>query len=363
MTDDAAVETGTTSMVSPATEPQDPWFAVALTSIFPGLNFFHSGNRGLGTATVTLAAALIVAAVVLLAVPSASMRASIVCFVAFVFLSLAMLPIAYYDARSHITAPSIDGERIKSAWLAIVLTRIFPGLGHLYLRWWVAGVVLLIAMIAIPAILAAMGVADFTGNFIGAAISVGALIMTWEAARPGVPRPRTLWVIVALIALAAIFPGVIRSLVIRAYRVPSESMLPGLAPGDCVMARIGQPIDPKRGDVVVLDYPQDPTKLFIKRVIGLPGDTIQIVNKVVVINGSRLIEPYAVHLDASVRPAGYDVRDNFGPIEVAPHQYFVLGDNRDNSNDSRHFGPIGTRLIRGTVYKRYWPWLRAGRVR
>ena len=103
-------------------------------------------------------------------------------------------------------------------------------------------------------------------------------------------------------------------------------------------------------------FPQDPTKDFVKRVVGLPDEVIEIRNKQVLVDGTVLNEPYAVHSDPANRPAGYDLRDNFGPYKIRPRELFVMGDNRDNSNDSRYWGTISSGSIKGRALVIYWSW-------
>src|SRR4029079_16650675 len=102
---------------------------------------------------------------------------------------------------------------------------------------------------------------------------------------------------------------------------------------------------PHRGDVIVFQFPQDPTKDFIKRCIGTQGQTITIHDKRVAVDGKQLVEPYAIHSDPSIKPAGYDYRDTYGPFTVGPNQMFMMGDNRDNANDSRYWGPLDMDLV------------------
>jgi signal peptidase I len=102
-----------------------------------------------------------------------------------------------------------------------------------------------------------------------------------------------------------------------------------------------------RGDVVVFWYPLDRSKSFIKRVIGLPGDTVEIRQGVVYINGRTLPEPYV--------PPQYEDLSDFGPVVVRRDNYFVMGDHRISSNDSRYFGSVATRYIYGRAVFAYWP--------
>ena len=122
-------------------------------------------------------------------------------------------------------------------------------------------------------------------------------------------------------------------IVLRPYVIAAPSMENTLRVGDHVIVSklVG---NLERGDLVVFRYPRDPSKIFIKRVIGLPGDRIRIENKQVIRNGDRLTEDYATHRTTDVE----EFRDNFGEVLVPLGAVFVLGDNRDNSLDSRYFG-------------------------
>jgi signal peptidase I len=103
----------------------------------------------------------------------------------------------------------------------------------------------------------------------------------------------------------------------------------------------------QRGDVVVFDYPLDGTKLFIKRIVALPGETVEIRQGLVYVNGNWLPEPYV--------PSPYCDLSDFGPLKVPGDSYFVMGDHRNSSNDSRAFGTVATRLIHGRAVLAYWP--------
>jgi signal peptidase I len=113
-----------------------------------------------------------------------------------------------------------------------------------------------------------------------------------------------------------------------------------------------EPIE--RGDVVVFWYPLDRSKSFIKRVVGLPGDVVDIRKGRVFINGERLEEPYV--------PPQYADRSSYGPIRVPPHSYFVMGDHRISSDDSRIFGPVPEDLIYGKAVFAYWPVTQFGSI-
>lgn len=174
--------------------------------------------------------------------------------------------------------------------------------------------------------------------------------------------------------IAVILALIIRALVVQAFSIPSGSMLPTLQIGDYLLVnkfiygirnpftnKVLIPISrPKRGDVVVFIFPQDPSKDYIKRVVGLPGDRVQIVNKKLLINGQPLETPQAVHSDPEVLPPparpGEPSRDHFGPAVVPPDSYFVLGDNRDHSYDSRFWGFVHLDALRGKAFIIYFSW-------
>jgi signal peptidase I len=147
--------------------------------------------------------------------------------------------------------------------------------------------------------------------------------------------------------------------VIQPVKVEGTSMLPRLHDGERIFVNkliyYGLP-EIERGDIVVFWYPDDPSKSYIKRVIGLPGETVQVRDGRIMINGRELNEPY---LDPALNAADYDGP----PIYVKPHYYFVMGDNRDNSSDSRSWGAVPEKYIYGKALFRYWPLSQASIIR
>jgi len=122
---------------------------------------------------------------------------------------------------------------------------------------------------------------------------------------------------------------------------------------DTILVRFSEP---QRGDIIVFKFPEDESKDFIKRVIGLAGDTVEVRNKRVWINGALLVEPYVQHVDPNVLPHQFQPRDNLGPLKVPPDSYFVMGDNRDQSLDSRFWGFVKLEKIKGKAFLIYWSW-------
>lgn len=175
---------------------------------------------------------------------------------------------------------------------------------------------------------------------------------------------------VEAIAIAVVLALFIRTFVVQAFKIPSGSMKQTLYVGDHILVNkflygINIPFtdihvlpfrDPERLDVVVFKYPEDETKDFIKRVIGLPGDRVQIINKVVYVNGEALKEDYTIHTQPGIIPGDIQRRDNFGPIVVPEGSYFVMGDNRDQSLDSRFWGYVKKNKIQGRAFLIYWSW-------
>ena len=158
-----------------------------------------------------------------------------------------------------------------------------------------------------------------------------------------------------MFALAVILMfGVVRPFVVEPFYVPSGSMEPTLKPGDRVLAAKSayRFSNPHRGDLVVFKDPRNPEEDLIKRVVGLPGDTVAIRDAVLYINGQREMEPY---VDYPMIDATY-----FGPVKVPAGKVFVMGDNRGNSVDSRSFGPVPEDNLLGKVFMRFWPPGRAG---
>jgi signal peptidase I len=174
--------------------------------------------------------------------------------------------------------------------------------------------------------------------------------------------------------IALILALLVRAFIVQAFSIPSGSMQPTLLVGDYLLVnkfaygirnpftnKVWIPLSkPKRGDVVVFIFPQDPSKDYIKRVIGLPGERVRIINKKIYINDRPVETPQAVYTDATVIPAPgsptESPRDNFGPVVVPPNAYFVMGDNRDHSYDSRFWGFVSMDSFRGKSFIIYFSW-------
>jgi signal peptidase I len=169
---------------------------------------------------------------------------------------------------------------------------------------------------------------------------------------------------------AIIIATILRTFVIQAFAIPTPSMENTLLVGEHPMAvkfayGLYNPFDnkmilqfkkPHRGDVIIFRDPTGKTNaMWIKRCIGVPGDTIEMRDKTLYLNGQKLDEPYVVHKDPKTYPAMYTQRDNFAPITVPDGTIFAMGDNRDQSYDSRFWGFLPENKLRGQAVIVYWP--------
>ncbi len=144
--------------------------------------------------------------------------------------------------------------------------------------------------------------------------------------------------------------------VVQPVKVEGTSMEPRLEPQDRIFVNkfVYYFLGVQRGDIVVFWYPKDKTKSFIKRVIGLPGETVEVRSGVIYLNGQKLAEPYL---------AGEVDNDSYPLQDVPPDHYFVLGDHRNSSNDSRDWGFVPEQDIFGEAVFRYWPLSKLGLIR
>lgn len=203
---------------------------------------------------------------------------------------------------------------------------------------------------------------------------------------------RWMWEGIKVISTAILLFLIIRTFVVEAFKIPTASMENTLLVGDFLLvnkavygaevpgtaARLPGFDEPSRSDVVVFVPPHDPTKNYVKRIVGVPGDTLEMRDKTLFVNGRAQEEPYTRHVDSFSEPTDsrmlwqaeflvdgkrdwrrYDpTRDRWGPIVVPQGKYFALGDNRDNSEDSRYWGFIDDSSIRGRPMFVYYSFVR-----
>lgn len=176
--------------------------------------------------------------------------------------------------------------------------------------------------------------------------------------------------------VAAILALIIRTFVVQAFKIPSGSMEDTLLVGDHLLvnkflfgtsipftdSRILPIRHPERGDIIVFEFPEDKDKPFferrdfIKRVVGTPGDVVEVRNKQVFVNGERFVLEQEVHKEPDLIPGSVNPRDFMAPVKVPAESYFVMGDNRDRSFDSRFWGFVPMDRIKGLAFIKYWSW-------
>jgi signal peptidase I len=169
---------------------------------------------------------------------------------------------------------------------------------------------------------------------------------------------------------ALVLTLILRAFVIQAFRIPSESMRDTLLIGDFLFVnkfeygpklpfthiRLPGLRPPRTGDVIVFQYPRNPSQDYIKRCIATGGQTVQVRNKHVIVDGDTLVEPYTRFEAGDVQGGAFGTRDNFGPFTVPPGELFMMGDNRDNSSDSRVWGTVPMDYVKGRALFLYWSW-------
>jgi signal peptidase I len=170
------------------------------------------------------------------------------------------------------------------------------------------------------------------------------------------------------LVVAVILALFVRTFAFQAFKIPTGSMEPNLLVGDHLLVNklvygptaldVERAVLPvravERGDVLVFKFPEDPERDFIKRVIGLPGETLELRGTTIHINGAPLVEPYAHYQTMTGEPLPGDLRRQYGPVTVPEGHYFMMGDNRDDSQDSRYWGFMPATYIKGRALFIYW---------
>jgi len=186
-----------------------------------------------------------------------------------------------------------------------------------------------------------------------------------EAKAERIKKKSTLREYAEAAAIAILLALFIRAFVVQAFKIPSGSMEPTLLVGDHILVNkflygVKLPFfqstlipisTPERGDIIVFIYPEDKSKDFIKRVIGTPGDRVQMQDKQLLVNGQPFDDKYGYYNEKAGNPSR-----SFGPVVVPEDHYFVMGDNRDHSMDSRFWGFVPSEAVKGKAFIIYWSW-------
>jgi signal peptidase I len=357
--------------------PKEPWFAVVLSSFLAGIGQIYSGRILRGSVLIFVSLTLVCLSFWSWLSPTCDVLISI----ALPLISLAVwiwnLFDAYRCARQKNPEDfEIERKLSKDPWLALFLSDLIPGLGQIYLKKWLEGILFIISIVIVLV---------ETYNHPLLFISVWAVLSTFVCYRAYVMTPlrrqtsyRTMLIIVIAILCSHLLyydKHVFREYFIQSMVMqtdpwlagilppdvrPYTSMKPTLLPGDKYLIRKTRRYNPKRGDVIVFSVPDDPDYTYVKRIAALPDETLEIKNKILFIDGRQVQHPALQGIENTPR-------DYFGmegkPYEVPEDHVFVIGDNSANSRDSRAFGAVPLSDVIGKAYKIYWPLSRRGPIR
>ena len=252
--------------------------------------------------------------------------------------------------------------------IALLLSLLTPGLGQMYNGQLKRATVFYLSGLLLTIILSLSGLfSNFYGTILCLAILVGYMILVMLGALLNAMKLQMIttrkynrWYFYVLIILTQAFliNPYVKSVIIpiKAYRMPAGSMAPALLVGDYLVVnkKYYHNEKPKRGDIIVFPFPKETSKDYVKRVIGLPGEKLEIRNNNVFINNQLIEEPYVEITEASTPSAKESPKADFEPIVVPPDNFFVLGDDRDHSYDSRHWGFVDISALKGKALYIYW---------
>jgi len=332
----------------------DAWLAVNYALIFPGLGQIYSRHRVKGSLMTAGAIALLAYGIWSIFGTYGNTLHGLWSIAGFVTLYGFSILDAYRGTQPGYATRISVPRGGKNVWYAVFLSQILPGLGHLYLQRAIAGGVWLLAGVS-TALLAQrypIWVPIPPAIWALSCYHVHAIFPHRPQRHPGAIALLMLGLLIARLALGSA-PGWIQVSVEQCI-VPSQSMAPTLRVNDRLFVHRDRAYRPHQGDIVVFEPPAaaialDPDDaddtLYVKRLIGLPGQQIVIRDGQVFVNDRRLHEPYVRS------PPAY----NWGPATVPPENYFVLGDNRNQSSDSHLWGYVPADHVLGNAYKIYWP--------
>lgn len=263
----------------------------------------------------------------------------------------------------------MESPRRRKPVVALLLSFVTPGLGQMYNGQLKRGIILYLGGLLLVTVFFSTGLFfKFYTMVLCLAISLAFLLFVWLDAFIGAVKSKEitlepynkwyLYLIVFLISSFVIQPFVsssIKNKIAKAYKIPSSGMEPALLVGDYLIAnmKIYKKEKPKRGDIIIFEFPKDPSKDFIKRIIATEGERVEIVQNKIFINGKQIDDPWG-HFEKNDWSKYLQTMGKFGPVVVPKDCLFVLGDNRDNSQDSRFWGFVNRKKIRGKALYIYW---------
>jgi signal peptidase I len=350
---------------------KEPWLAVSLSGILPGIGQLYAGKSIKGYLILLSYILLIFTGGWLLLNPIGNAPVGIATLaIAFLILPIWNLFDAYFSARRGNSREfESDRKQNKDAWLAVFLSGWIPGLGHAYINRWLPAILFFIAFIGSHIVQISQNpIIALIGILLKILLVVFAFYHVYSAAvgNRDQSRKTIIQFIAGFIAIpvliSPILAIVIRQFIAEARYIPSEAMLPTLKINDrLIIDKLTYRFtDPTYGDIIVFSPTETLKKenyknAFIKRIVGLPGDRVQVKAGKVYSNGRLIYEGYISKSLPDEAPAA-----DWGPELIPPNSYVVLGDNRNNSYDSRYWGFVPRENIIGKATQRFWPFDRAG---
>lgn len=352
---------------------KEPWLAVVLSSCWAGIGQIYSGRVSRGCIILLIDISLLIFYIWSVLSPKCDILITIGLLLALGAVRIWNLLDAHKCARK--TNPEdFEAERKqdKDPWLALFLSDLIPGLGQLYLKKCLWGIVFITSAVLV---LGACVKYKFLSFGLWAAFSTLICFHAYVSApiRREKSNRTILIIAVAILCyhLLSYYKPLFRAYVAEAFRIPTPrtvylippehrggpSMKPTLVYRDRVLVRKSKKYVPKRGDVVAFKFPEDRKIPFIMRVAALSGETIEIKDKTIYIDGQKVQYPAFENIESL--PANLGLEE---PYKVPENCFFVLGDNIANSNDSRFFGSIPLSDLIGKAYKIYWPIGRSGPI-
>lgn len=261
----------------------------------------------------------------------------------------------------------------RKPWIAVVLTFLSIGLGQLYYGEFKKGVFLffigqLLVVIACSSFLLSSILVHIIALLFVFGYLIFCVITSLKEAKlhkdSYALKKINRWYVyllywfIATFVIGSIVETTVKNNITQSYRIPTGAMIKTILIGDHISSNkfVYKFSEPNRGDIVIFPFPDDPAKDYIKRIVAVGGDTIEIKDKKVLLNGNVLHEPYVMHQDKRILPKDFQPRDNFDLIKVPDDSVFVMGDNRDNSYDSRFWGFVKKSSIKGKAIHIYFSW-------
>lgn len=336
--------------------PREPWLAVTLSKFLAGVGQIYSGSIRRGCMLIFIAIVLFCSSMWFLFSPKGSIKIGVGLVISGIVFGIWNLFDAHKCARRVNTEDfEISRKESKDPWLAVFLSYLLPGLGQLYAKKWFWGVAFIISLVPLLILKKACPLFFFG---LWAILSSYACYHAYISSPVHRETPRQLIVIIAMVILCLRLIGYIevpfKRYFVEAFKISrsDSAMEPILLPGDRILVRKSVMYPPIRGDIVVFKSPMNPNIPWVKRIVALEGESIEIKNKSIYINGNKFEFLPLQNIE-------YVSIGNFGvegkPFVVPHNSIFVLGDNSSNSMDSRFYGSIPQADLVGKAYKIYWP--------